>query len=159
MVDALKANPLSRALRCDKLCLAALEATLRLYLDPEKARERIPTLRRIARTPHELARAAQTLAARLRRHLARVCEVTLRPDVSRVGGGAFPQCDLPTTLVCLKPAEMSATALKTALLDADPPLLGRLEEEKFCLDPRTLERRDSDAVLRVLRNVLCPTAE
>lgn len=81
--------------------------------------------------------------------------MTLRPDVSRVGGGAFPQCDLPTTLVCLKPAEMSATALKTALLDADPPLLGRLEEEKFCLDPRTLERRDSDAVLRVLRNVLC----
>ncbi|WP_165072085.1 L-seryl-tRNA(Sec) selenium transferase [Desulfovibrio sp. ZJ200] len=154
LVDALKTNPLTRALRCDKLCLAALEATLRLYLDPEKARERIPTLRRIARPARELAREARALAARLRKHLGPACRVTLRPDVSRVGGGAFPQCDLPTTLVCLKPAAMSATALKTALLDAEPPLLGRLEEENFCLDPRTLERPDWNAALRVLQRAL-----
>lgn len=80
--------------------------------------------------------------------------MTLRPDVSRVGGGAFPQCDLPTTLVCLKPAAMSATALKTALLGADPPLLGRLEEESFCLDPRTLERSSWNAAALVLQRAL-----
>lgn len=154
LVAALKSNPLTRALRCDKLCLAALEATLRLYLDPEKARERIPTLRGIARPPRELARDARALAARLRKHLGQACRVTLRPDVSRVGGGAFPQCDLPTTLVCLKPAAMSATALKTALLGADPPLLGRLEEESFCLDPRTLERSGWNAAALVLQRAL-----
>lgn len=154
LVDALKTNPLTRALRCDKLCLAALEATLRLYLDPQKARERIPTLRRICLPPSELAREARALATRLRKHLGQNCRVTLRPDVSRVGGGAFPQCDLPTTLVCLKPAAMSATTLKKNLLETDPPLLGRLEEETFCLDPRTLERPDWKAALRALQSAL-----
>ncbi|MGE9985269.1 L-seryl-tRNA(Sec) selenium transferase [Desulfovibrio sp. SGI.169] len=154
MVDALKRDPLTRALRCDKLCLAALEATLRLYLDPEQARQRIPTLRRICLRPEELSRRARALAARLRKALGESCAVSVRPDVSRVGGGAFPQYDLPTSLVCLKPARLSATALKKALLDADPPLLGRLEDDHFCLDPRTLESNEYPPLLRALQTAL-----
>ena len=154
LVDRLKSNPLTRALRCDKLCLAALEATLRLYLDPDKARERIPTLRRICLRPEDLARRARALAARLRKALGGDCAVSVRPDVSRVGGGAFPQYDLPTSLVCLKPARISATALKNALLATDPPLLGRLEDDHFCLDPRTLENKEYPLLLRALRMAL-----
>ena len=131
MVDALKRDPLTRALRCDKLCLAALEATLRLYLDRARA-----------------------LAARLRKALGEACAVSVRPNVSRVGGGAFPQYDLPTSLVCLKPARLSATALKNALLDTDPPLLGRLEDDHFCLDPRTLESNEYPPLLRALQTAL-----
>ena len=162
MVDTLKRNPLTRALRCDKLCLAALEATLRLYLDPEKARQKIPTLRMICRPAEELARAARTLAAALRKGLAgssASCLVSLRADVSRVGGGAFPQYDLPTTLVCLKPENCSATALKAALLRTDPPLIGRLEDDSFCLDPRTLTAEDRPTLLRVLREALALAAK
>ena len=80
--------------------------------------------------------------------------MSVRPDVSRVGGGAFPQYDLPTSLVCLKPARISATALKNALLDTDPPLLGRLEADHFCLDPRTLENSEYPLLLRALRMAL-----
>lgn len=162
MIEKLKQNPLTRALRCDKLCLAALEGTLRLYLDPEKARLKIPTLRMICRPADELARAARALAVALRKGLASPalsCLISLRPDVSRVGGGAFPQYDLPTMLVCIKPKNCSATALKAALLRTDPPLIGRLEDDCFCLDPRTLTAEDRPVLLRVLREALALAAK
>ena len=153
-IEALKANQLTRALRCDKLTLAALEATLRLYCEPERARRRIPTLRMIHLSAAELERQARRLATRLRRALGQLCRVHLRGDVSRVGGGAFPQYDLPTTLVCLEPATCSATALKQALLDTDPPLLGRLEDHCFCLDTRTLQEADYSRIPALVRAVL-----
>jgi L-seryl-tRNA(Ser) seleniumtransferase len=162
MVDKLKSNPLTRALRCDKLCLAALEATLRLYLDPDKARQSVPTLRMICRTADELNKDARSLATALRRGLnaspQTSCHISLRADVSRVGGGAFPQYDLPTTLVCLKPDACSPTALKAALLRTEPPLIGRLEDDSFCLDPRTLDTADRPVLLRVLREALALAA-
>ena len=162
MIDKLKSNPLTRALRCDKLCLAALEATLRLYLDPDKARQSVPTLRMICRTSDELDKAARSLAAALRKGLnsspQTACRISLQADVSRVGGGAFPQYDLPTTLVCLKPDACSPTALKAALLRTDPPLIGRLEDDSFCLDPRTLDAADRPVLLRVLREALALAA-
>ena len=154
LVDRLKKNPLARALRCDKFCLAALEATLRLYLDPAKACERIPTLRRICVPPEVLARRARMLAARLRKTLGNSCAVEVRTSSSRVGGGAFPQYDLATSLVCLTPARTSVTALKNALLETEPPLLGRLDQEQFCLDPRTLETSQYALVARVLQTAL-----
>ena len=157
MVEQLKRNPLTRALRCDKLCLSALEATLRLYLDPEKARQSVPTLRMITCPPAELAKAARNLATKLRKGLnaqETQCEIGVREDVSRVGGGAFPQYDLPTTLVRIRPAGCSPTALKAALLETVPPLIGRLEDDAFCLDPRTLDIREYPDVLRVLREAL-----
>lgn len=154
LVARLKSNPLARALRCDKLTLAALEATLRLHLDPEKAKERIPTLRMITMPPDALARRARSLATRLRTALGSACTVSLERNVSRVGGGAFPQCDLPTTLVRLKPTTCGATALKAALLRTDPPLLGRLEDDHFCLDPRTLEPHEHAEAAALLREAL-----
>ena len=157
MVERMKANPLARALRCDKLCLSALEATLRIYLNPDAAWQRIPTLRMIARSQAELSRAARSLAGRLRRALSAeglACAIALKTDVSRVGGGAFPQCDLPTTLVCLKPAKCGAAAFKHALLRTEPPLLGRLENDCFCLDPRTLEAGQHTAVTRAIVQAL-----
>ena len=157
MIDELKHNPLTRALRCDKLCLAALEATLRLYLDPEKARQSVPTLRMITCPPAELAKAARSLANKLRKGLdtqETQCEISVREDVSRVGGGAFPQYDLPTTLVRIRSAGCSPTTLKAALLETVPPLIGRLEDDAFCLDPRTLDVREYPDVLRVLREAL-----
>lgn len=153
-VAALRANPLTRALRQDKLCLAALEATLRLYLDPEKARGSVPTLRMMTAAPEELARRARALARLLRARLDGRAEIILKKDASRVGGGSFPECDLPTTLVCLRPRGCSATALKQRLLDTAPPLLGRLEHDAFCLDPRTLLDGENALVARALDEVL-----
>ncbi|MDR2574647.1 MAG: L-seryl-tRNA(Sec) selenium transferase [Desulfovibrio sp.] len=158
LINEMKANPLMRALRCDKLCLAALEATLRVYLLND-AMKHIPTLRMIAVSPKELARKARSLAARIRKATQGHCGVTLRRGESRVGGGAFPECELPTTLVCVEPARISANVLKMRLLACEPPLVGRLEENAFCLDPRTIFSRDHSLIARLMAEALVTSGE
>ncbi len=141
-IDKIRANHLLRALRLDKLTLAALEATLRLYLDPELARRKVPTLAMLTASKEELAVRAGRLARRLRAKLGKGAAVSVADGVSRVGGGAFPERDLPTALVRVRPRSCSAEALKAALLKADPPILARIEDDALCLDPRTLNDAD-----------------
>jgi L-seryl-tRNA(Ser) seleniumtransferase len=143
-LEKIRANQLTRALRIDKMTLAALEAVLRLYLDPELARREIPTLAMIRATPTELAAKARSLARAVRRAAGERFEVSLAPGVSRVGGGAFPEQDLPAMLVRVKPrdASLSVDALRDRLLATDPPLVGRVEDSFFCLDPRTLRKEE-----------------
>lgn len=153
LIEQCKQNPLTRALRCDKLCLAALEATLRLYLDPEKARQKVPTPAMISRAPEDLAMDARELAATIDTALAAAgatCDMACRDDISRVGGGTFPECNLPTTLVCLAPHHCSPQQLRDKLLEAAPPLIGRLENDAFCLDPRTLAKKEYADAARVV---------
>ncbi|UZP69101.1 L-seryl-tRNA(Sec) selenium transferase [Desulfovibrio mangrovi] len=153
-IDRIKKNPMNRALRIDKMTLAALEATLRLYADPEKARREIPTLAMITAKADELKARARKLAAKVRRELGDLCAVALQEGASRVGGGSFPERDLPTTLVRIAPAKGTATGLKQRLLDTNPPLVGRLEGDAFCLDPRTLTDAEFALVCDALRQAL-----
>ncbi|MFI3272250.1 MAG: L-seryl-tRNA(Sec) selenium transferase [Pseudomonadota bacterium] len=153
-IERIKRNPLNRALRIDKMTLAALEATLRLYLDPERARAEVPTLRMITAAPDELKARARRLATRLRKTLGSRATITTIQGVSRVGGGSFPERDLPTTLVHLVPHSCSVTALRTALLHTSPPLVGRVESGAFLLDPRTLSDNEFALVGNVLDAVL-----
>jgi L-seryl-tRNA(Ser) seleniumtransferase len=162
-IDPIKKNPMNRALRIDKMTLAALEATLRLYLDPVLARREIPTLRMITASTEELRRQASKLARGLRRALRGTgggasAEITLLPGASRVGGGAYPERDLPTTLVAVRPQnkDIGVEALRDALLDTDPPLIGRIEHDAFCLDPRTLDESEYVLAGKVLAKVLAP---
>lgn len=154
IIERIKKNQLNRALRIDKLTLAALEATLRLYLDPDLARVRVPTLAMMTRTLVSLRAQAARLAGLLRKHLSGRLEIAVRAGSSRVGGGAFPEADLPTALVCLKPLGMSVEELRVALLATDPPLVGRVEDDALCLDPRTLESAEHPLVLSALRQAL-----
>lgn len=154
LLARLRENPLLRALRCDKLVYAALEATLRLYLEPQKAVQAIPTLRQILMSAEELSLRAERLASLLATACQGLCEVSLRADSSRTGGGAFPEYPLPTTLVVLKPLSCSAEQLKQRLLGTSPLLLGRIEQDAFCLDPRTLNEEDFDLIVRLVHKVL-----
>jgi L-seryl-tRNA(Ser) seleniumtransferase len=153
-LEIIRKNQLARALRIDKMTLAALEAVLRLYLDPELARREVPTLAMIRATPEELAAKARALARTLKRAVGEFFAVSVRPGASRVGGGAFPERDLPTRLVCLSPREESGAPaldeLRRRLLDTDPPLVGRVEDDLFCLDPRTLAREEFKLVAQAL---------
>ena len=153
-IEQVRANPLHRALRIDKLSLAALEATLRLYCDPRMALAHIPTVAMLSCPPETLARRARSLAMRLRRALGQTARVFIAKNVSRAGGGAFPERDLPTSLVCLYPATCSAEELKRRLLRTIPPLMGRMEEGAFCLDPRTLDDKELPLVARAVRHAL-----
>ena len=128
-------NPLARALRADKLTLAALEATLALYDDAEMAVRTIPVLRMLTLEPEGLARRAQRLAA--------VCPAILRPQIqageSAVGGGAFPGAMLPTTLVALDAGTLGPDGLALRLRVGEPPVIARVQGGRVLLDPRTLD--------------------
>lgn len=164
-IERIKKNPLNRALRIDKMTLAALEATLRLYLDPELARGRVPTLAMMTRPLSSLRAQAARLAGLLKKRLPACLDgrlgVSVRPGASRVGGGAFPEADLPTALVALTPLGraglnpgLSVDGLRQALLSTDPPLVARVEDGALCLDPRTLDAAEHPLVLGALRQAL-----
>ena len=150
IIEKIKRNPLNRALRVDKMTLAALEATLRLYLDEQLARKRIPTVAMITVAPDELKRRASRLASRLRKACGDKAEIRLARGESRVGGGSFPENALPTTLVRAVPMGCTPECLKQRLLETVPPLIGRLEDHAFLLDPRTL----ADEELPMAANVI-----
>lgn len=150
-IGRIQKNPLNRALRIDKMTLAALEATLRLYKDPELAARSIPTLRMILQEEKTLSSRAKRLAGRLNTGLQEYFQVGTSKGFSRVGGGASPELNLPTRLVTLQPKNgLDLEAFRQALLDTDPPLLGRVEQDRFCLDPRTLQTNDMQDLPRVL---------
>jgi L-seryl-tRNA(Ser) seleniumtransferase len=141
-VDRCRRNPLARALRADKMTLAALEATLALYRDPELARREIPVLRMLTLGADALAERARALAA--------ACPAELQPSVvpgeSAVGGGAFPGASLPTTLVALDPGSLGPDGLALRLRLGDPAVVARVADGRVLLDPRTLEPGSESAV-------------
>ena len=155
-IAAIRKNPLNRAIRIDKMTLAALEATLRLYRDPQRAKALIPTLAMITVAPETLAKKARKLAAILKKSLAGRYAVATLPGASRVGGGAFPERDLPTTLVALTPlaGAPSPDALRVRLLATDPPLIARTQDDALLLDPRTLAEDELKLVAAVLEEAL-----
>lgn len=147
-------HPLARAVRVDKLTLAALEATLDLYRRGCAWRE-VPALRLLARTPEELRRACVRLARRLRAADATGCGVRVVPTTSVTGAGALPGVELPGFAVALLPAAGGAQRLAETLRRGDPPVVARLHGAVLLLDPRTLldpaeERAVATAVLRAL---------
>jgi len=141
LVRRLAADPLARAVRPDKIALAGLEATLALYRDPADARRAIPVLRMLTAEPAELKRRARRLARRIP---GSRCE----PGESVVGGGAFPDAGLPTTLVVVpaKPAD----SLRAALRDWDPPVIARSGEDGVLLDVRTMGDDEFGIVARAV---------
>jgi L-seryl-tRNA(Ser) seleniumtransferase len=150
VIDKLKKHPLARALRLDKMTLAALEATLRLYLDPEKAVEQIPTLQMLT-TPSDTVRdRARSLTARILERCGGAYIVAAVPDVARAGGGSLPMTDIPTTVVTLQPERMSANELEERLRLGDPCIVTRIKDDRVLLDPRTLTRPEEDEVVEAL---------
>ena len=136
-----RSHPLARALRLDKLGLAALEATLRLYLDPERARREIPVLAMLSAGEAELGERAARLAA-----LIPGAEVV--PSTARVGGGALPLLELPGPAVAVGGG--GADALAARLRAGDPPVIGRIEAGRLLLDPRTLTGDEAEAAGRAV---------
>ena len=145
------ANPLFRALRADKLTLAGLEATLRLYEDEERLTETVPVLHMLSRRKEELARRAR----RLRNALAKIpgLETRLADGVGYTGGGALPTVPLPTTLVQVKAGAMTVEELAAALRRHDPPVVGMLADNWLALDVRTVREDEMREVAQAVRDV------
>jgi L-seryl-tRNA(Ser) seleniumtransferase len=146
-VEPLKSHPLARALRADKLCLAALQTTLLHYLKGEAA-EQVPIWRMIATPLEEIERQAQ----RWRRDLRQAgVEAEIVDGASTVGGGSLPGETLPTKLVALvvpHPDQLAA-----ALREANPPVIGRIEDDRLVLDPRTVLAEDERDLLEAIKRL------
>ena len=153
-IDRIKRNPVNRAVRIDKMTLAALEATLRLYLDMDEARRTVPTLKMVTASQDSLKSKARRLADAVRKALGESVQVALRKGFSRVGGGAFPEYDLPGTLVSVRVEGITADDLRGALLHTDPPLVARIEDDAFLLDPRTLGNTEISLAAEALRQAV-----
>ena len=139
VIERIKKNPLTRALRIDKLTLAALESTLRLYREPRKAIEQIPTLRMIMTRMETLNRRAQELADRLNAIGDDRLDIQLVDLNSKTGGGALPLLDLRSRGVALRVSNMTANALELAMRRNTPPIIGRIEDDGFVMDLRTVQ--------------------
>jgi L-seryl-tRNA(Ser) seleniumtransferase len=137
LVERLRRHPLQRALRADKLTLAALEGTLGLCLDPERALREVPVLRML----HE---PAETVRARAER-LAVLVDGAVEETVGRVGGGALPLAELPS-FACAVEEELAAQ-----LRASEPPVIGIVRDGRLLLDCRTLTDAELDEVAAAVR--------
>jgi L-seryl-tRNA(Ser) seleniumtransferase len=150
-IERMRRNPLCRALRVDKLTIAALEATLRLYLDPAAARREIPVLRMITLPRGDIAQRADAFAGACR---SSGWDADVRPGDSAVGGGASPDTALPTMHVVLSAAGSSAAELERRLRGGTPCVVARLIDDRLCIDLRTVAPHEEAALLDALRAAL-----
>lgn len=147
LVAGLRSNPLCRALRVDKVTLAGLEATLRLYRDPPRALAEIPTLRMLRYTADEVRARAGAVARALEDG---GIEARAVPHGAAVGGGTYPDVEIPSWAVALRPGA-GAEALAEALREGAPPVVGRIEDEELLLDLRTVDPAEDETLVRRIR--------
>ncbi|HET7478618.1 MAG TPA: L-seryl-tRNA(Sec) selenium transferase [Rubrobacteraceae bacterium] len=148
LISAMRRHPLARALRADKLCLAALYATLTAYLEGT-ATEEVPTARMLHASTSEVEVRATALGAALLR-AAPEMEIDVAPSVARSGGGTMPVYEIPSFAVRIAG---DADSLAARLRAADPPVIGRVHEGRVWLDVRTLLPGDEEAVERAVRGL------
>lgn len=152
-IDAMKKNPMTRALRPDKFTLAGLEATLLLCLDAPSAASDIPTFRMILEGKDSLAKRARRIASQLRKR-CRDAGISVVDIHSEVGGGSFPDMVIPSVGVALRPAAMSIAELEKRLRRLTVPVVARIEKETLILDMRTVLARDEGDLVAAVASVL-----
>lgn len=153
-IAKVRRHPLNRAVRVDKFTVAALEATLRLYSDPELARREIPTLAMLTMSAPTIA----SRVRRLRRRLPAAVQAVYQPRVldgtSAVGGGALPLAPLPTKLLALQPTFCSVTELERRLRHRHPAIIGRIAQDAYLLDLRTVLDREIPEIATALQQLV-----
>ena len=149
-IEQMKKNQLTRALRVDKMTLAALEATLKLYLDEKEALEHIPTLHMISISKERLLSKADVFKTRLS---DLDFKITVAEDKAEVGGGSYPASYLDSVVVRLEHPRLSATDIERRLLEVEIPIITRIKDNELIFDMRTLRTREFDLVKQALIEV------
>lgn len=149
-VESVRKHPLARALRPGKMTIAALEATLMLYLDPEEAWRCVPALAMLA----EPAESVKNRARRLKRALGVLglsCEIV--PETSRAGGGSLPTSDIPTFCLKLTSERLKAEEMEAGLRAFDPPVLARVKDDSLLIDLRTVDESEIPTVAAAIASL------
>ena len=151
-IDIIKRHPLNRAVRVDKMTLAALEATLRSYAEgEEQAKREIPVLQMLSADPADLRARAELLAGMIR-EAGVACEVKAEDD--QVGGGSVPTQLLPTFAVALSPKNISVDTLEVRLRRRELPIVGRIHDGLYLLSVRTMDEKDFSYVAEAVREAM-----
>lgn len=137
-VSRMNENPLKRALRCGKLTLGALEATLRLYQQSVNIADEIPTLKAFTRSLEEIEEMGRRLLPTLQKALGEGFHLNLEDSTSQIGSGALPTEEIPTKVIAIYHDGMGAERIAQRFRRANPPILGRIKEDRFLLDLRTI---------------------
>ena len=156
VIARLKQHPMARALRLDKMTIAALEATLFACLEETRAVREIPTLRMLTTPVAEIGARAEALAARVREVLGDSAQVECIDEIARAGGGSLPLAEIATVVVAVAPSAMSVAELEERLrTGADPAIVARVKEGRLLIDPRTLlSPAEEDVVVAQLAEML-----
>ena len=149
-IEKMKKNQLTRALRVDKMTLASLEATLKLYLDEKEALEHIPTLHMISLSKERLLGKADVLKTKLS---DLDFDIRIEEDKAEVGGGSYPASYLESVAVKLTHRKLHATEIERKLLEVEIPIITRIKDNSIILDMRTLRTREFDIVKQALIEV------
>jgi L-seryl-tRNA(Ser) seleniumtransferase len=152
-IQKIEKDPLMRAFRLDKMTLAALEATLRLYLNEGRALQEVPGLRMLGTPPEELRRRAEALAGRLRA-VEGVARAEPGEDVAYVGGGSLPDQTMKTWVVEVEARALGDADLAYRLRTGEPAVVGRVRGGKLVLDVRTVFPAQEDALVAAVRRAL-----
>lgn len=152
-IEKILKNPMARALRIDKMTIAAFEATLMEYMDQENAKKEIPVLNMLFQTPEEIKSRARRIAAGLRK-VVRNAGIEVIKDTSKAGGGSLPEREFPTFAVSLKPEHISVNELESRLRKSSPPVISRIKGNMLLLDARTIRRQDIQSLLKAVASSL-----
>lgn len=150
LIAQIKKNPLNRALRIDKFTLASLESVLREYYDVAKAVKNVPTLNMLTISSTELKNRAQRIQRRLKKHIGTLCRVMTVPTVSMVGGGALPEYKIASWAIDLEPEKIKLNIFERKLRDIEIPIIGRIENDRFLLDVRTIQEQEISDLVALL---------
>ncbi|UCG57045.1 MAG: L-seryl-tRNA(Sec) selenium transferase [Phycisphaerales bacterium] len=153
LIDAIRRNQFARIVRVGKLTLAALEATLKLFLDESIALREVPTLQMLRRSGSEIAAAAESLASQIRKKSSDIAVATIA-GFSQMGSGSLPTQNLATTLVALAPKKISAESLAQLLRRYSTPIFTRIQNDQVLIDPRTLRDGDDKIVVWAIGEIL-----
>ena len=153
LVERVRRHPLARAVRIDKLTLAALETTLLEYLDGEEAKEHIPTLRMLLEDPGTIKARAKKIASHIKR-VTKDAVLQVIEDSSQAGGGSLPEVQFPTYVVAIKPENISVNELEERLRKGEPAIIARIQGNSLILDARTIADREITAVAHAVAAAL-----
>ncbi len=150
----IKQNPITRALRIDKLTLAALETTLRLYRDEKKAVAAIPTLRMITEPVKAVEKKALRLKAMLEILDTERMQIDLVSQTAKAGGGSLPLLELPSRGLAITVKGISANRIESFLRRFSPPIIARIKEDRIIVDPRTIQEEELSIIGAAFQQLL-----
>lgn len=153
LIDKIKKHPLTRALRIDKFTAIALECVFHEYIDEKRAVKNIPVLNLINRSIDDIKNHAETLHKRLTAEVGEYCEITVEGCESQIGGGSLPLERINSFALSIRPLNMTTAALEKQLRYMETPVVGRVVNDFFLIDLRTVLEGEEEIILKVFKNI------